>query len=46
LILPLDRAQSFRELSGGCFLWSSMESLLHADVVRSGRTTDSTAVPA
>ena len=46
LIRLLDRAESFRGLSGGCFAWSSMESLLHADDVRFGRTTNTTRVPA
>jgi len=41
----LDRAQIFKGVSVGCFPWSSMESLLHADKVRSGRTTDATTVP-
>jgi hypothetical protein len=45
-IRPLDCAESFRGLSGGCFSRSSMQSLLHADDIRSGRTTDSTTVPA
>jgi hypothetical protein len=30
----VDRAQIFRGLSVGCFPWSCMESLLHADDVR------------
>ena len=30
----------------GCFTWSSVESVLHADDVRSGHTTDTTRVPA
>jgi len=42
----VDRAQIFRGVSIGCFPWSSMESLLHPDDVRSGRTTAATAVPA
>jgi hypothetical protein len=45
-IRPLDCAESFKGLSGGCFSWSSIDSLLDADDVRSGRTTDLTAVPA
>jgi hypothetical protein len=44
LIWPLDRAQKFRGVFVGYFPWSSMESLLHADDVHLGRTTDSTAV--
>jgi hypothetical protein len=46
LIRSLDRAQIFRGVSVGCFPWSSVESLLHADDVRSSRPTDATAVPA
>jgi hypothetical protein len=46
LIRPLDCAQIFRGVSVGCIPWSSMESLVHADDVRSGRTTDATKVPA
>ena len=46
LTRPLDRAQIFRGVSIGYFSCSSVESLLHADDVRSGRTTDSTTVPA
>jgi len=41
----LDRAQKFKGVSVAYFPWSSMESLLHADDVRSGRTTDTTKVP-
>ncbi|KAG6758738.1 hypothetical protein POTOM_035195 [Populus tomentosa] len=33
-------------VSGGCFTYSSVESLTHSDDVRSGRTTDMTRVPA
>jgi protein tyrosine phosphatase len=46
LIRPLDRAQIFRGVFVSCFPWSSMESLLHADDIRSGRTTDATTVQA
>ena len=35
----------FPQVSGGCFTWSSVESLLHDDDVRSGRTTDQIRVP-
>ena len=45
-IRPLDWAESFKGLSGGCFSWSSIDSLLHADDVRSGSTTDLIAIPA
>ena len=30
----------FSRVSGGCFTWSSVESVLHNDDVRSGHTTD------
>jgi hypothetical protein len=39
-------AQIFKGVSGGSFPWSSVESLLHADDVCSGRTTDANRVPA
>jgi hypothetical protein len=42
----LYRAQNFRGVSVGFIPWSSIESLHHADDVRSGRTTDATTVPA
>jgi len=42
----LDRSQIFRVVSVGCFPCSSVESLLHADDVRSGRTNGATEVPA
>ena len=32
----------FSRVSGGCFTWSSVESVLHADDVRSSQTTDTT----
>ena len=35
----------FPRVSGGCFTWSSVESVLHDDDVRSGRTTDTIRVP-
>ena len=35
----------FTRLSAGCFTWSSVESVLHDDDVRSGRTTDTIRVP-
>ena len=35
----------FPRVSGGCFTWSSVESVLHDDDVRSGRTTDPIRVP-
>ena len=35
----------FSRVSGGCFTWSSMESVLHNDDVRSGHTTDTIRVP-
>ena len=35
----------FSRVSGGCFTWSRLESILHDDVVRSGRTTDTIRVP-
>ena len=35
-IRPLDLAQIFSRVSGGCFGWSSEESVRHADAVRSG----------
>ena len=35
----------FPRVSGGCFTWSSVESVLHDDDVRSGRTTDRIRVP-
>jgi len=44
LILPLYRAQNFRGVVVGCIPWSGMESLLHSDDVRSGRTIDATKV--
>jgi hypothetical protein len=42
----LDRAHIFRVVFVGYFPWSSLESLLHADEVRSGSTTDATKVSA
>ncbi|KAJ6976342.1 hypothetical protein NC653_032011 [Populus alba x Populus x berolinensis] len=35
----------FSRVSGGCFTWSSVESVLHDDDVRSGLTTDPMRVP-
>ena len=35
----------FPRVSGGCFTWSSVESVLHDDDVRSGRTSDPIRVP-
>ena len=35
----------FPRVSGGCFTWSSVESVLHYDDVQSGRTTDPIRVP-
>ena len=35
----------FPRVSGGCFTWSSVESVLHDDDVRSGRSTDTIRVP-
>ena len=35
----------FLRVSGGCFTWSSVESVLHDDDVRSDRTTDTIRVP-
>ena len=35
----------FAGVSGGCFTWRSVESVLHDDDVRSGRTTDTIRVP-
>ena len=35
----------FSRVSGGCFTWSSVESVLHDDDVRSDRTTDTIRVP-
>ena len=36
----------FSRVFGGCFTWSSVESVCHADdAVRSGRTTDTIGVP-
>ena len=35
----------FPRVSRGCFTWSSVESVLHDDDVRSGRTTDLIRVP-
>ena len=35
----------FSRVSGGCFTWSSVESILHNDDVRSGHTTDTIRVP-
>ena len=35
----------FSRVFEGCFGWSSMESVHHADVVRSGHSTDKTRVP-
>ena len=32
----MDRAQIFSRVSVGCFKWSSVESVRHADAVRSG----------
>ena len=40
----VDRAQIFRGVSIGCFPWSSMDFLLHANDVRSGPTTDSSRI--
>ena len=39
-------APKFLRVSGGSFPWSSVESLLHVNDVRSGRTTNATTVPA
>ena len=36
----------FSGVSGGCFTWSSMESVLCSDDVRSGNSNDPTRVPA
>ena len=36
----------FSGVSGGCFTWSSVESVHHSDDVRSGNSTDPTRVPA
>ena len=35
----------FPQVSRGCFTWSSVESVLHDDDVRSGRSTDTIRVP-
>ena len=35
----------FSRVFGGCFNWSSVESVLHDDDVQSGRTTDTIRVP-
>ena len=35
----------FSRVSGGCFTWSSVESVLYDNDVRSGRTTDTIRVP-
>ena len=35
-IRPLHRAQMFSRVFEGCFRWSSVESVRHADAVRSG----------
>ena len=35
----------FSRVSGGCFTWGSVESVLHDDDVRSGHTTDTIRVP-
>ena len=35
----------FSRVSGGCFTWSRVESVLYDDDVRSGRTTDTIRVP-
>ena len=35
----------FPRVFEGCFTWSSVESVLHDDDVRSGRTTDTIRVP-
>ena len=35
----------FQRVSEGSFTWSSVESVLHDDDVRSGRTTDPIRVP-
>ena len=35
----------FPRVSGGCFTWSSVESELHDDDFRSGRTTDTIRIP-
>jgi hypothetical protein len=43
--LPLYHAQIFGVVFVGCFPWSSMDSLLHVDEVRSGQSTDTTTVP-
>ena len=44
-IRPLDHAQMFSRVSGGCFRLSRMESVSHADAVRRGHSTDRTRVP-
>ena len=36
----------FLGVSGGCFTWSSVESVLRSDDVRSGNSNDTTRVPA
>ena len=36
----------FSRVSGGCFTWSSNESVRHANDVRLGHTTNTTRVPA
>ena len=38
--------KKFSGVSGGCFIWSSVESVLHSDEVRSGNSTNHTRVPA
>ena len=35
----------FPRVSGGCFTWTRVESVLHDDDVRSGRSTDTIQVP-
>ena len=36
----------FSGVSGGCLTWSSADSVLHSDDIRSGNSTDPTRVPA
>ena len=38
--------KSFSRVYEGCFTWSSVESVLHPDDVRSGNSTDPARVPA
>ena len=35
----------FSLVSGGCFIWRSVESVLHVDDVRLGNSTETTRVP-